>query len=248
MRILVIDVGGSNVKVLATGRTEPVKIPSGPDMSAAEMAAAVKKAIVGWKYDAVSIGFPGPVVNNRPAAEPANLGGGWVRFDYKKALGKPVRILNDAAIQALGSYQGGRMLFLGLGTGLGSALVADGVLEPLELAHLPYRNRRSYEDYVGLRGYKRLGRKRWTKHVARVVELLKHGLQADYVVLGGGQTRKLRKVPKGVRLGRNANAFLGGYRMWEDQRQPHWRKRPRVARSRPAKKPKPVPADAAPPS
>jgi len=231
MRVLVIDVGGSNVKVLATGRTQPLKIPSGPEMSAAEMAAAVKKAIAGWKYDAVSIGFPGPVVNDKPAHEPANLGGGWVRFDYKKAFGKPVRIINDAAIQALGSYQGGRMLFLGLGTGLGSALVADGVLEPLELAHLPYRNNRTYEDYVGLRGMKRLGRKKWTQHVAKVVALLKHGLQADYVVLGGGQTKKLKNLPKGVHVGKNSNAFLGGYRLWNEPVHKHRHRRPHVARS-----------------
>jgi len=215
MRVLVIDVGGSNVKVLATGRTQPLKIPSGPEMSAAEMAAAVKKAIAGWKYDAVSIGFPGPVVNDKPAHEPANLGGGWVRFDYKKAFGKPVRIINDAAIQALGSYQGGRMLFLGLGTGLGSAFVADGQLEPLELAHLPYRNGRTYEDYVGLRGFERLGRKKWQRHVETVIELLKHGLQADYVMLGGGNTKKLKSLPPGVRVGDNSHAILGGIRLWE---------------------------------
>ena len=150
MKILVIDVGGTNVKVSLGVAKEPIKIPSGAEMTAARMAAEVKKAIAGWKYDAVSIGYPGPVVNGKPAQEPANLGAGWVRFDYKKAFGKPVRVVNDAAMQALGSYQGGRMLFLGLGTGLGSALVADGVLEPLELAHLPYRDNRTYEDYVGL--------------------------------------------------------------------------------------------------
>src|SRR5262249_51242142 len=154
MKVLVIDVGGTNIKV-STG-SEPVKIPSGPDMTAARMADEVKKATAGWTYDAVSIGYPGPVVRGRPAIEPKNLGMGWVRFDYDKAFGKPVRVINDAAMQALGSYQGGRMLFLGLGTGLGSAFVADGQLEPLELAHLPYRNNRTYEDYVGLRGYKRL--------------------------------------------------------------------------------------------
>jgi polyphosphate glucokinase len=243
MRVLVIDVGGTNVKVLATGRNQTLKIPSGPDMSAGEMAAAVKKAVAGWKYDAVSIGYPGPVVANKPVSEPANLGGGWVRFDYRKAFGKPVKILNDAAIQALGSYQGGRMLFLGLGTGLGSALVADGVLEPLELAHLPYRNNKSYEDYVGTRGLKRMGRKRWTHHVAKVIALLQQGLQADYVVLGGGQTKKLKVLPKGVRLGKNENAFRGGYRMWERHERPH-RQRRLVTRSRtragtkPAAKPK----------
>ncbi len=231
MNVLVIDVGGTNVKVIATGRKQPLKIPSGPKMTAARMAAAVKKAAAEWKYDAVSIGFPGPVRNDRPTAEPANLGRGWVRFDYRKAFGKPVRLVNDAALQALGSYHGGRMLFLGLGTGLGSALVADGVLEPLELAHLPYRKNRSYEDYLGLRGKKRLGRKKWAKHVEKVTELLKHGLQVDYVVLGGGEAQNLRKIPKSARLGRNANAFLGGYRLWEDPKRRHLRLR--VAPSEP---------------
>jgi polyphosphate glucokinase len=164
------------------------------------MVARVKEAIAGQKYDAVSIGYPGPVVNGQPANEPKNLARGWVRFDYKKAFGKPVRIINDAAMQALGSHQGGRMLFLGLGTGLGSALVVDGVVAPLELAHLPYR-RGTYEDYVGLRGYERMGRRKWEKHVHVVVELLKHALQVDYVVLGGGQTKKLKSVPKGARVG-----------------------------------------------
>lgn len=240
MKILVIDIGGSNVKAITTGRKAPVKIASGPEMTAAQMAAAVRKAAADWDYDAVSIGFPGPVVDNKPASEPKNLGRGWVRFDYKKAFGKPVRMANDAALQALGSYQGGRLLFLGLGTGLGSALVADGVLEPLELAHLPYRNNRTFEDYVGLRGMKRLGRKKWTKHVARVVELLKHGIQADYVVLGGGQTSKLKKLPKGVRVGRNSNAFLGGYRLWEEPKHRHRHRLPHLARSKPAP-PRPAP-------
>jgi predicted NBD/HSP70 family sugar kinase len=233
MNVLVIDVGGNNVKVIATGRKRPIRIPSGPKMTAAGMASAVKKATADWKYEAVSIGFPGPVRNDRPSAEPVNLGPGWVRFDYKKAFGRPLRLVNDAALQALGSYHGGRMLFLGLGTGLGSALVADGILEPLELAHLPYRKNRSYEDYLGHRGLKRQGRRKWTEHVARVVELLKHGLQVDYVVLGGGEARKLKKVPRGARLGRNSNAFLGGYRLWEDPTNRH--RRQRVAPSQPPK-------------
>src|SRR2546427_3746117 len=189
MKVLVIDVGGTNIKVSVTGRKEPIRIPSGPEMNAARMAAAVTKAATGWKYEAVSIGYPGPVVNGKPSLEPANLGAGWIRFDYKKAFGKPVRVVNDAAMQAMGSYQGGRMLFLGLGTGLGSALVADGVLEPLELAHLPYRNNRTYEDYVGLRGYKRMGQKKWQRHVEKVVAILKQGLQVDYVMLGGATPR-----------------------------------------------------------
>jgi len=220
MKILVIDVGGTNVKVsLGPGR-EPLKIPSGAEMTAARMAAAVKKVMGTSKYDAVSIGYPGPVVNGRPSQEPANLGAGWVRFDYKRAFGKPVRVVNDAAMQALGSYQGGRMLFLGLGTGLGSALVANGTLEPLELAHLPYRDKRSYEDYLGTRGFKRLGRKKWQKHVEKVVALLKHGLQADYVMLGGGQAKMLKGVPPGARLGNNLNAMAGGVKLWQRAKRP----------------------------
>ena len=238
MKVLVVDVGGTNVKVSVTGLKEPIKIPSGSEMTAARMAATVKKAAAGWKYDAVSIGYPGPVVNGKPAKEPANLGAGWMRFDYKKAFGKPVRLINDAAMQALGSYQGGRMLFLGLGTGLGSAFVADGIVDPLELAHLPYRNKRTYEDYVGLRGYKRLGRKKWQRHVEKVVELLRHGLQADYVMLGGGQTKRLKGLPRGVLLGTNAHAILGGIRLWSQPTSRQKPRRPRVARSR--RKPAPV--------
>ena len=215
MKVLVIDVGGTNVKVSTGGADAPVKIPSGPEMTPARMAEEVKKATAGWTYEAVSIGYPGPVVQGRPARDPKNLGPGWVKFEYEKAFGKPVRVVNDAAMQALGSYQGGRMLFLGLGTGLGSAFVADGQLEPLELAHLPYRNNRTYEDYVGLRGYKRLGRKKWQRHVEKVIDLLKHGLQADYVMLGGGNTKKLKGLPDGVRLGDNSHAITGGIRLWE---------------------------------
>jgi polyphosphate glucokinase len=214
MTVLVIDVGGTNLKVSVGGTGDIIKIPSGPDMTAARMAEDVKKAVAGRSYDCVSIGYPGPVVNGRPAQEPHNCGAGWMRFDYAKAFGKPVRVVNDAAMQALGSYQGGRMLYLGLGTGLGSAFVADGVLEPLELAHLPYRKNRTYEDYLGLRGLKRMGREKWQRHVEKVVELLKHGLQADYVMLGGGQTKELASVPPGVRLGTNAHAILGGLRLW----------------------------------
>lgn len=217
MKVLVIDVGGTNLKVSVGGTVDVIKIPSGPDMTAARMAEEVKKAIAGQSYDVVSIGYPGPVVNGRPAREPHNLGAGWMRFDYAKAFGKPVRVVNDAAMQALGSYQGGRMLYLGLGTGLGSAFVGEGTLEPLELAHLPYRKGRTYEDYLGLRGLKRMGRKKWQRHVEKVVEILKHGLQADYVMLGGGQTKELRSLPPGVRLGKNAHAILGGLRLWDEK-------------------------------
>ncbi len=215
MKILVIDVGGTHVKVLATGHKRPVEIPSGPDMTAKKMVAAVRKASANWKYDAVSIGYPGPVLHGRPLSEPHNLGRGWVGFDFRKAFGRPVKIINDAAMQALGSYQGGRMLFLGLGTGLGSALIVDGVLEPMELAHLPYKKGRTYEDYVGLAGLKRFGKKKWRQHVADVVKQLKTALQAEYVALGGGNAKLLRKLAPNVRLGDNVNAFRGGNRLWQ---------------------------------
>jgi polyphosphate glucokinase len=215
MRILVIDVGGTHVKVRATGHKQRVEIPSGPTMTAAKMVAAVRAATTGWKYDAISIGYPGPVIHGRPISEPCHLGSGWVGFDFKKAFGRPVKIVNDAAMQALGSYQGGRMLFLGLGTGLGSALIVDNVLEPMELAHLPYHKDRSYEDYVGLAGLKRLGKKKWCHHVNQVVQQLKRAVQAEYVVLGGGNAKLLKKLPPGTRLGDNANAFQGGDRLWQ---------------------------------
>ena len=214
-RILVIDVGGTNIKVGMAGRREQIKIPSGRTMTAALMAAEVRKAVVDWAYDVVSIGYPGAVKQGKPAHEPHNLSGGWMRFNYGKAFGAPVKIVNDAAMQALGAYAGGRMLFLGLGTGLGSALVAEGLLMPLELAHLPYRGGRTYEDYVGKRGMDKLGRKKWTRHVHEVVALLKAGLQADYVVLGGGQTKKLKTLPRGVRTSDNQSAILGGLRLWD---------------------------------
>ena len=220
MKILVIDVGGSNNKMGLSPRDERLKVPSGPELTAAKMIVAVRKATEAWKYDVISVGYPGPVAHGKPAEEPKNLASGWVGFEYEQAFGKPVRIVNDAAMQALGSYRGGRMLFLGLGTGLGSALVVEGVLQPLELAHLPYRNGRTYEDYVGLRGYERLGKKRWRRHVERAVAQLKHGLQADYVTLGGGQTKLLGAVlPPGARLGNNADAIVGGFRLWS---QPEW--------------------------
>jgi polyphosphate glucokinase len=213
MKILVIDIGGTNLKIALNGQKEPIKVPSGPTLTPTRMVAGVKQAIAGQTYDVVSVGYPGPVVDGQPVNEPKNLARGWVRFNYEKAFGKPVRMINDAAMQALGSHQGGRMLFLGLGTGLGTALVVDGIVAPLELAHLPYR-RGTYEDYVGLRGYDRMGRRKWEKHVHTVVELLMHALQVDYVVLGGGQTKKLKSVPAGARVGDNANAIVGGVRLW----------------------------------
>ncbi|HWV99003.1 MAG TPA: ROK family protein [Candidatus Acidoferrum sp.] len=219
MRILVIDVGGTHVKVLATGHRTRVEIASGAKMTPAKMVAAVRAATTGWKYDAVSIGYPGPVVHGRPLREPHNLGPGWVGFDFTKAFGRcPVKIINDAAMQALGSYRGKRMLFLGLGTGLGSALIVDGVLEPMELAHLPYKKGRTYEDYVGLAGLKRVGKRKWRRHVNEVVKLLKTALEADYVILGGGNARLLKKLPPGCCLGDNTNAFRGGDRLWSKTR------------------------------
>jgi predicted NBD/HSP70 family sugar kinase len=225
-RILVIDVGGTNLKISTTDRRESLKIPSGKSMTAAGMASAAREATEGWKYDAVSIGYPGSVKRGKPAHEPHNLGGGWMRFDYEKAFGAPVKIVNDAAMQALGAYAGGQMLFLGLGTGLGSALVAEGLLLPLEFAHLPYRRGRTYEDYVGMRGFIRLGRRKWTRHVHAVVELLQAALQADYVVLGGGQTKKLKALPPGVRISDNRCAIRGGLRLWDAPEHGRRRTRP----------------------
>lgn len=215
--ILTIDVGGTNVKLLVTGQKQERKIPSGPTFTAAQMAEQVKEAVKDWDYDAISIGYPGPVVQGRPLGDPYNLGAGWVKFNFHKAFGKPVKIVNDAAMQALGSYRKGRMLFLGLGTGLGSAMIVDGVLQPMELAHLPYKKGRTYEDYLGRRGLKRLGVKKWQKNVFEVVNQLRQAVQADDVVLGGGNAKKLEKLPPGVRLGSNNNAFIGGFRMWQDE-------------------------------
>ena len=215
-KILVIDVGGTNLKIQASGMKEAVKVSSGPKMTAVQMAAAVKKVSADWQFDAVSIGFPGPVKDNRPVREPHNLGGGWVKFDFKKAFGKPVKMINDAAMQALGSHTGGCTLFLGLGTGLGSALVIDGGVLPLELAHLPYHKNKSYEQYLGNLALKRMGKKKWRKHVEEVVLLLKNALLADTVVLGGGNARLIKTFPPGVEAGKNANAFAGGERLWHN--------------------------------
>jgi polyphosphate glucokinase len=214
-KTLVVDVGGTHVKMLATGQSEPRKFISGPAMTAEKMVKLVKAATRDWQYDRITLGYPGPIVNGHPLREPHNLGGGWMNFDFARAFGRPVKVINDAAMQALGSYQGGSMLFLGLGTGLGSAMIVNGVLEPMELAHLRYRKGKTYEDYLGLRGIERLGKDKWRKHVARVVKKLKRALEADYVVLGGGNSKKLERIPPGARLGSNGNAFLGGFRLWE---------------------------------
>jgi polyphosphate glucokinase len=180
------------------------------------MVRQVKAAVKSIPYDVVSIGYPGPVVHGRPLREPHNLGRGWVGFDFRKALGRPVKVINDAAMQALGSYKGGRLLFLGLGTGLGSAMIADGVIEPMEIAHLPYKRGTTYEDYLGIRGLKRLGRKKWERQVAKVVSLLREALEPGEVVLGGGNVKKLKKLPPGTRLGSNENAFRGGFELWRE--------------------------------
>ncbi len=214
-KILAIDVGGTHVKVLATGRRKPLEIPSGPKMTAKQMVRDVREGTTAWRYSVVSIGYPGPVLHGKPVSEPANLGGGWVGFDYAKAFGHPVRLINDAAMQALGSYKGRRMLFLGLGTGLGSALIVDGVLEPMELAHLPFKKGKTYEDLVGEAALRRFGKKKWRGYVTDVVTRLQAALEADDVVVGGGNAKLLRSLPKGVRLGSNANAFIGGYRLWK---------------------------------
>jgi len=216
--VLVIDVGGTNLKIIDSNHAEPVKIPSGTEMTAERMIAEVMNATKDWGYSAVSIGYPGPVANGRPLAEPHNLGPGWVSRDFDQAFGCPVKVVNDAAMQALGGYEGGRMLFLGFGTGLGSALIVDGALAPMELAHLPYRKGMTYEDYVGLRGLERLGKARWRRHVNIVIQQLRNALVAEYVVLGGGNSKLLKELPEGVRMGTNANAFKGGFRLWENQR------------------------------
>ncbi len=214
-KVLVIDVGGTNVKMLATGQEEPRKYPSGPTMTPRKMVRLVKKSVRDWKFDCVSLGYPGPIINGHPLREPHNLGRGWAGFNFRKAFGCPIKVINDAGMQALGSYKGGRMLFLGLGTGLGSAMIVNGMLEPMELAHLIYKNGKTYEDYLGLRGLERSGKKKWRQHVAKITKRLKTALEADYVVLGGGNSKKLKKLPTGTQLGNNLNAFLGGFRMWQ---------------------------------
>jgi polyphosphate glucokinase len=214
-RVLVVDIGGSHVKALVAGAKERRRIDSGKDMTPRRMVREILRECADWKFDVVSIGYPGPVRGGRPQADPPNLGEGWVRFDFARAFGRPVRIVNDAAMQALGSYEGGRMLFLGLGTGLGGAMVVDGVLVPLELAHLPYRKGRTFEDYVGVAALEKYGEKKWRKFVFDVVARLSDALLPDYVVLGGGNVRLLAKLPPGARRGDNANAFKGGFALWK---------------------------------
>jgi len=214
--ILVVDVGGSHVKALLSGETQKRKFPSGPNLTAREMVDGALRLAGGWSFDRVSVGMPMPVHDGKPVAEPVNLGTGWVDFDYEGAFGVPTRIINDAAMQAIGSYEGGRMLFLGLGTGLGSTLIADGVVEPLELGHLPYK-KKTYEDYVSERALKRVGKKKWRKEVFETVAHLAAALEPEYIVLGGGGTDELDELPPNCRRGDNENAFVGGFRLWDPQ-------------------------------
>src|SRR2546427_1626001 len=215
MRVLVVDIGGTHVKVLATGQKAPRECPSGPAVTAEPMVAGVKTAAAEWKYDAVSTGYPGRVLPGRPVVEPRHLGPGWVGFDYRTAFGCPVKVVNDAAMQALGSYQGGKMLFLGLGTGLGSTLIVEGIVEPMELGHLPYRDG-TFEDYVGQRGLREHGLTQWRRDVEDVVSRLIAALEPEDVVLGGGNVHQLDELPPGCRAADNAKAFLGGVSLWED--------------------------------
>ena len=214
--VLVVDVGGSHVKVLASEEQESRRADSGPDLTAAQMVEAAKELADDWTWDSVSVGIPSPVHGGRVLAEPVNLGHGWVGFDYEAAFGKPTKVVNDAAMQALGSYEGGKMLFIGLGTGLGSALVANGYVQPMELGHLPYK-KATFEDYAGSAGLEKRGKKRWRGDVADIVSRLSAAMEPDYVVLGGGNAKKLDELPANARLGGNADAFAGGFRLWDPE-------------------------------
>jgi polyphosphate glucokinase len=213
--VLVIDIGGTHVKVLATGQKTMRQSESGPSLTPRKMVSQVRKLVSDWKYGAISIGYPGPVLLNRPVSEPWNLGKGWKGFNFEAAFKLPVKVINDAAMQALGSYKRGKMLFLGLGTGLGSAAIVDGIIEPLELGHLPYKEA-TFEDYLGIRGLKKYGKKKWRRYVADAVERLIAALEPEDVVIGGGNVHRLEKLPRGCRAGNNANAFRGGFRLWEN--------------------------------
>ena len=212
--VLVVDVGGNHIKVLASGEQESRRADSGPNMTPAQMVEVAKKLADDWTWDSVSVGIPSPVRGGRVVREPVNLGKGWVGFDYEAAFGKPTKVVNDAAMQALGSYEGGKMLFLGLGTGLGSALVADGFVQPMELGHLPYK-KATFEDYAGRAGLDSRGKERWRSDVADIVAKLVAALEPDYVVLGGGNAKKLDELPPNARLGGNSDAFTGGFRLWD---------------------------------
>ena len=214
MNVLVIDIGGTHVKLRVTGQNEERNFVSGPKLTPKQMLLKIRELTADWNYDVVSIGYPGPVLHNRPIAEPWNLGKGWVGFNFEAAFKRPVKVINDAAMQALGSYRGGKMLFLGLGTGLGSTLIVDGIVEPMELGHLPYK-KATFEDYVGNAGLEKHGKKKWRRYVADVVERLIAALEPDDVVLGGGNVHKLKKLLPRCRAGDNTNAFRGGFRLWE---------------------------------
>jgi polyphosphate glucokinase len=216
-RVLAVDVGGTHVKIRASTSREMREVESGPTLTPRQMVARVLRLAEGWKFDVVSIGYPGVVVHGKIMTEPFNLGRGWVGFDFRKAFRRPTLVMNDAAMQAVGSYQGGRMLFLGLGTGLGSALIVDGTVAPMELAHLPYKGGRTYEECVGERARRRQGGKKWRRVVGEVVRRLRKALDADYVIIGGGNARRLKKLPKHVRLGNNDFAFVGGFRVWRSR-------------------------------
>ncbi len=213
MKVLVVDIGGTHVKLMATGQDAPRQFDSGPKLTPQRLVSQVRKITSDWAYDRVSIGYPGPVLRGRPVTEPYNLGRGWVGFNFEAAFQRPVKLINDAAMQALGSYKGGKTLFLGLGTGLGSTMVVDGIVEPMELGHLPYK-KKTFEDYVGVRGLQKHGKKKWRRHVADVVRRLMAALEPDHVVLGGGNVKKLLQLPAGCEAGDNANAFVGGFRLW----------------------------------
>jgi polyphosphate glucokinase len=226
--VLAVDVGGTSVKILATGQAEHRSFPSGPTLTPKRMVSEVKRLAADWAYEVVSIGYPGPVLRGRPVAEPYNLGRGWVGFDFAAAFARPVKVVNDAAMQALGSYKGGKMLFLGLGTGLGTAMVVEGIVEPMELGHLPYK-KGTYEDYVGRAGLERHGKKKWRRHVADVVARLIAALEPDDAVIGGGNVVKLAALPPRSRAGDNANAFRGGFRLWgEENALPRTRTRSKI--------------------
>jgi polyphosphate glucokinase len=214
MNVLVVDVGGTHVKILATGQKEHRQFDSGPTLTPQRMVAIVRKLASDWKYDGVSIGYPGPLLNGRPILDPVHLGKGWVGFNFKAAFKRPVKVVNDAAMQALGSYSGGKMLFLGLGTGLGSTLIVNGIVEPMELGHLPYK-KATFEDYIGVRGLEEHGNRKWRQHVVDIVKRLRAALEPDYIVLGGGNVKHLKVLPPGCKAGDNANAFVGGFRLWK---------------------------------
>jgi polyphosphate glucokinase len=221
MNVLVIDIGGTNVKMLATGKDTPRKFPSGPELTPEQLIASVRDATKDWEYEAISIGFPGPILCGQPLIEPANLGAGWMGFDFEAAFGLPVKVINDAAMQALGGYRGGRMLFVGLGTGVGATVIQDEQIEALEIGRFHYR-KRTLEDYLGQRGLKRMGKKKWERHVQEVIGRLIAAFKPHDVVIGGGNVKKLKQLPPGARAGANANAFLGGFRLWQGATdQPH---------------------------